>query len=103
MGRAWAYQWPSYVNGLSHAGIRIGHFEDRLLWMFDEQRGKVTTRKAYDFIVSNHKIVLENDIMMKIWYFNIPLKIKCFAWLTCNKKINTWDILSKKGWSGPNR
>ena len=41
--------------------------------------------------------------MMKIWYFNIPLKIKCFVWLTCNKKINTWDNLSKKGWIGPNR
>ena len=41
--------------------------------------------------------------MMKIWYFNIPLKIKCFVWLTCNKKINTWDILSKNGWIEPNR
>lgn len=61
--------------------------------------GKVTTKKAYDFVVSN----LENDIMMKIWYFNIPLKIKCFVWLTCNKRIDAWDNLSKKGWIGPNR
>ena len=103
LGGEWASQWTSYVNGLSHGGIRIGLSEDRLLWMFDEQRGKVTAKKAYELIVSNHKTVMENDIMMKIWYFNIPLKIKCFVWLSCNKKINTWDILSKKGWSGPNR
>ena len=36
LGGSWADQWSSYVNGLSHGGIRIGHSEDRLLWMFDE-------------------------------------------------------------------
>ena len=71
--------------------------------MYDEQRGMVTARKAYDLIVTNHKIVLENDIMMKIWSFNLPLKIKCFVWIMCYKKINTWDTLCKKGWCGPNR
>ena len=42
-------------------------------------------------------------LSLKIWYFNIPHKIKCFIWLTCNKKINTWDNLCKKRWHGPNR
>ena len=96
LGGVWAEQWSSYVTGLSHGDIRIGPSKDRLLWMYDEQRGMVTARKAYDLIVSNHKIVLENNNMMKIWFFNIPLKIKCFVWLSCNKKINTWDTLRKK-------
>ena len=74
LGGVWADQWSSYVTGLSHGGIRIGHSEDKLLWMYDEQRGMVTTRKAYDLIVTNHKTVLENDIMMKIWSFNLPLR-----------------------------
>ena len=71
--------------------------------MYDDQMGKVTTKKDYDLIVSNHRTVMENDIMMKIWYFNIPHKIKSFVWLTCNMKINTWDNLCKKGWHGLNR
>ena len=63
----------------------------------------MTTKKAYELIVSNHRTIMENDIILKIWHFNIPHKLKCFIWLTCNKKINTWDILCKKGWHGPNR
>ena len=39
LGGVWVDQWSAYVNGLSHGGIRIGHSEDRLLWMYDERRG----------------------------------------------------------------
>ena len=103
LGGDWAAQWSSYVKGLTHGGIRIGHAEDKLLWMYDEHMGKVAAKKSYDLIVSNHRTIMENDIILKIWHFNIPHKLKCFTWLTCNKKINTWDILCKKGWHGPNR
>ena len=82
LGGDWAAQWSSYVKGLTHGGIRIGHTEEKMLWMFDEQMRKVIAKKAYDFIVSNHRTIKENEIMMNIWYFNIPLKIKCFVWLT---------------------
>ena len=46
---------------------------------------------------------MENDFLLKIWHLNIPHKLKCFIWLTCNMKINTWDTLCRKGWHGPNR
>ena len=52
LGGDWAAQWCSYVKGLTHGGIRIGNVEDKLLWMFDEQQGSVTAKKAYDLIVS---------------------------------------------------
>ena len=52
LGGDWAAQWSSYVKGLTHGGIRIGNDEDKLLWMYDEQRGMVTAKKAYDLIVS---------------------------------------------------
>ena len=103
LGGDWAVQWSSYVMGLTHGGIRIVNVEDKLLWMYDEQMGMVTAKKAYELIVCNHRTIMENDIILKIWHFNIPHKLKCFIWLTCNKKINTWDILCKKGWHGPNR
>ena len=65
--------------------------------------GMVTAKKAYDLIVSNHRTIMANDFIVKMWHLNIPHKLKCFIWLTCNKKINTWDTLCKKGWHGPNR
>ena len=52
LGGDWAAQWCSYVKGLTHGGIRIGNAADKLLWMFDEQQGSVTAKKAYDLIVS---------------------------------------------------
>ena len=89
LGGEWATQWIFYVKGLTHGGIRLGNAEDKLLWMYDEQQGSVTAKKAYDLIVSNHRSIMENDLILKIWHFNIPHKLKCFIWLTCNKKINT--------------
>ena len=78
LGGEWAAQWSSYIKGLTHGGIRLGNVEDKILWMYDEQKGSVTAKKAYDLIVSNHRSIMENDIILKIWHFNIPHKLKCF-------------------------
>ena len=77
-------QWSTYVKGLSHGGIRIGNFEATLLWMFDKKMGKVTTRRAYELIVSEQLMVMDDNFLLKVWHFNIPQKLKCFIWLTCN-------------------
>ena len=104
LGGDWVVQWCLYVKGLTHGGIRIGTAEDKLLWMYDNQLGVVTAKKSYDLIISNrHRTIMDNDIILKLWHFNIPHKLKCFICLTCNKKINTWDTLCKKDWHGPNR
>ena len=103
LGGDWVVQWCSYVKGLTHGGIRIGTAEDKLLWMYDNQMGMVTAKKAYDLIVSNHRTIMANYFIVTIWHLNILHKLKCFIWLTCTKKINTWDTLCKKGWNGPNR
>ena len=71
--------------------------------MFDKKSGKVAARKAYDLIVYEQLMVMDDNFLLKVWHFNIPQKLKCFIWLTCNLKINTWDILCKRGWCGPNR
>ena len=93
----------SFVKGLTHGGIKIGNNEDSLLWMFDKKSGVVSARKAYELIVSEHLPLLKDGILMKVWDFNIPQKLKCFTWLACNRKINTWDNLYKRGWFGPHR
>ena len=40
------------VKGLTHGGIRIGTTGDKLLWMYDNQLGVVTAKKAYEGLLS---------------------------------------------------
>lgn len=35
------------------------------------------------------------------WGWNLPLKIKPFSWLFVENKLNTRDLLQRKGWIGP--
>ena len=63
----------------------------------------VTSSLAYELIVSAHESLSTNKTMVQIWNFNIPLKLKCFVWLILENRINTLDILSRKGWIGPSR
>ena len=93
----------TFVKGLSHGGIKLRNSKYSLLWMYDKKSGLVSEKKSYELIVSDFfPHPLENIILM-VWKFNIPQKIKCFTLLAYNKKINTWDNLYKSGWIGPNR
>ena len=71
--------------------------------MYDKKSGTVSTRKAYELIVSSNIPLSNHGILTQVWKFNIPQKIKCFIWLDLNGKINTWDNLCKKGWLDLNR
>ena len=89
LGGVWADQWSSFVNGLSHGGIRLGNHEDSLLWMFDKKLGMVLAKKSYELIVYEHLPPIRDDLLPKVWGYNIPQKLKCFIWLAVNNKINT--------------
>jgi hypothetical protein len=38
----------------------------------------------------------------QLWSSHFPPKIKYFTCLMIAYKLNTWDILQRKGWTGPN-
>ena len=63
----------------------------------------ISASLAYDLIVSSLLPPSPVRLHSRLSYCNVPLKIKCFVWLCIENHINTWDNLSKKGWSGPNR
>ena len=52
LGGEWVDRWTSFVKGLSHGGIKISEVEDSLLRLYDKVSGKVSTKKAYDLIIS---------------------------------------------------
>ena len=66
LGGVWAEHWSSFVNGLSHGGIRLGDHNDSLLWLFDKELGMVSTKKSYDLIVSKHLQPISDDLFPKI-------------------------------------
>ena len=58
---------------------------------------------AYDLITTSYLEKILEWHHKKLWYWNLPTKIKCFIWLCAENQISTWDNLLKKGWSRPNR
>ena len=99
----WVVQWTDYVKGLAHGGIILQETEDTLLWMHNKVSISISASLAYDLIVSSLLPPSLVRLHSRLSYCNVPLKIKCFVWLCIENHINTWDNLSKKGWSGPNR
>ena len=98
----WVEKWSDFVQGLSHGGIKIHNTEDTLLWLQNPKNGMVTANSAYELIVSRNLPLAHHSFYTQIWHFSIPQKIKRFIWLVIKNKVNTWDNLIKRGWSGPN-
>ena len=84
-----------------HGGICINNHLDSLAWLYNQSLGMVKVNLMYDFIASSLVSDLPEDFLCRIWKLKIPLKIICFNWLYFRNKINTFDNLIKKGWSGP--
>ena len=71
--------------------------------MYDKKSSLVSAKRAYELIVSDYLPHPPKNILLKVWNFNIPQKLKCFIWVAYNKKLNTWDNIHKKGWISLNR
>jgi len=96
----WKIQWDSFLAMLYRYGISLSREADRLRWIFDES-GKVTARKAYLQLIAGKGPVVDYWWDLRLWKWNMPLKIKCFFWLLMNCRILTWDVLCRRGWQGP--
>ena len=101
LGGRWKKEWDEYIFDLSHGGITLKDSIDSLRLMHNHINGNVSTTLSYDLIVSAHVSLSINKALLKIWEYNIPLKIKCFMCLLLKNHINTWDTLQSKGWREP--
>lgn len=64
--------------------------------------GFLTVQNVYAEITQSFfttKILSWRNQLLK-WH--LPTKAKLFTWLMIGHKLNTWDNLQKKGWTGPN-
>ena len=82
LGGSWKDQWTDYVKGLTHGCIKLKEVKDTLLWMFNKVTGVVSSSSAYDHIISSLIPLSPVSSHSHIWCCNVPLKMKCFTWLS---------------------
>jgi hypothetical protein len=77
--------------------------DDELMWTRGDSSGFLTVKNAYMALLSTQRLPSFGGWRLKVWKWDIQLKIKLFIWLAMENKILTWDNLQQKGWEGPSR
>lgn len=96
-----ARAWDAYILNLNSVGVRLNQDLDQLVWGGNPASGFVTAKSAYSRIVQDKYIYPQDWWYKRLWYWAIPLKLKCFSWLLLQDKLKTWENLCKRGWIGP--
>jgi hypothetical protein len=86
---------------LTQLGIHLTPTTDLPHWIGGNCSGFVTAQNVYAVITNLHWTTKLRGWKHGFWDWNIPPKIKIFTWLLFENKINTWENLLKKGWTGP--
>ena len=72
----WKEEWSHFICGLSHGGIRLLDQKDKLLWMYNTENGEVSTKLAYDVIVTSKLEKLKGWKYHNLWLSHIPINLK---------------------------
>jgi hypothetical protein len=93
-------EWNNYVKGLVGSGFELNNEKYLLLWSWDTKHGQVSTKQLMMVGTTGADTIFWYS---EIWKWQLPLKIKLFVWLLLEKKILTWENLTKRGFEGPSR
>eukprot|EP00253_Pinus_taeda_P031661 PITA_31661 len=95
--------WSSFVQGLSNMAIKRAASKDSLVWALPSKPLPISVKNIYAAL-TNHPASSSHMIFPPpLWKISCPLKMVLFLWLVfCNKNL-TWEVLQRKGWSGPGR
>ncbi len=72
-------------------------FSDCLRWCWSSN-GAFSVREAYRFLAFDG---VNDSKLAYLWEVRAPIKIKIFMWLGARNRIQTADLLRKRGWIGP--
>jgi hypothetical protein len=74
---------------------------DTLKWIGGDSSGCISVKNVY-MASENMSWNLKLDGWRKaLWDWDCPLKVKLFTWLLVENKILSWEILQRRGFSGP--
>lgn len=96
-----AAEWNSYVFSLNFAGIILNDHKDVLVWDQYDSNNIITAKKYFDFIIEENVQISYKWSVGRLWKWRIPNKLKCFIWLCLVNKIQTWNNLLERNFSGP--
>jgi hypothetical protein len=97
-----ALEWNRYTASLGQAGVTLQQTKkDKLLWNGGDSSGEISVRNCYKAILSLLSLPNLQGWKLKLWKWNLQLKIILFFRLAVDESILTWDNLLKKGWVGP--
>jgi hypothetical protein len=94
--------WNTLCATLTLSGIHLTDMEDRLLWYGGDHSSLLTVQNLYTTSSNSRWHTNITGWRKHIWKWHIPPKIKFFTWILTAHKLNTWDLLQRKGWIGPN-
>eukprot|EP00253_Pinus_taeda_P016842 PITA_16842 len=95
--------WFSFVQGLSNMAIKRAASKDSLVWALPSKPLPISVKNIY-VSLTNHPAFFSHMIFPPpLWKVSCPLKMVLFLWLVFCKKNLTWEVLQRKGWSGPGR
>jgi hypothetical protein len=97
-----ATDWNAFVSNLSLSGITLNESVDQLKWWGGDHSGIITVQNIYTTILNSIWHNNTRGWRKHLWTWRLPTKIKLFTWLMFEYKLNTWDTLQRKGWTGPN-
>jgi len=98
-----AEEWEQYQKALFGLGAFIQDRDDALMWIGGDNSGFLSVKNAYNALLSTLRMQPVGGWRLKLWKWDLQLKIKLFIWLVEGKKILSWDNLQQKGWEGPSR
>jgi len=87
---------------LSRSGIPLNDTDDQMLWSGGDCSGYLIVKNVYAAITNTLWNTNISGWRKQLWSLHLAPKIKLFTWLLIENKLNTWDILQRKGWVGPN-
>ena len=96
-----AIEWDLFIKNLNVVGCRQSNGEAYLLWSANLSIGNIPAKNVYEVLVRDSSITGNKWWYKFLWKWMLPLKVKCFMWLTLQNCLKTWDNLVKKGWVGP--
>jgi hypothetical protein len=96
-----ARDWENFCLALTQLGIHLTPMTDLPHWIGGDRSGFITAQNVYAAITNLHWTTNLRGWKHGFWDWNLPPKIKFFTWLLFENKINSWENLLKKGWTGP--
>jgi hypothetical protein len=96
------WEWKKLYLALTQLGIHLTNSPDTPHWSRGDKSGQITAKNIYVAIANANWPNNISGWKNTFWAWRIPQKINIFFWLLTKNKLNTWDNLLRKGWSGPN-